>query len=345
MIDNVVPLGNTQRGFTRMDNSIMEALAAVDLPAREFRVVMAIARQTIGYNVESKRLSADEIGKLTNMRRDVVSKAISHLLERRIIFRVGGSRGELGVSPVSEWSFYEEKKARLSETKSSHSAQIVSLVTDASETKTATSLLYTKKEPLVTVPSEQITAPQGGETPSDDQLPEDHDETPKQEEPKPAAVSFDGEDFQVSSDLITKWAKAYAPVDVETEIVRAAAWASGAKPKKDWRRFLVNWLARAHRKAAGTVNEAGVPVDKIIDLYQRVCPNLPKVAVASDKTLRGLIVERWTEAETHQNSQFWKTIFDKANRLSQVYYRGANVAPRLEIICSRAVFRQLEEQA
>uniref|UniRef100_A0AB39BZU0 Replication initiation protein n=1 Tax=Pakpunavirus sp. TaxID=2833053 RepID=A0AB39BZU0_9CAUD len=329
-MDNVIQIGNTQRGFTRMDNSIMEALAAVDLPAREFRVVMAIARQTIGYNVESKRLSADEIGKLTNMRRDVVSKAISHLLERRIIFRVGGSRGELGVSPVSEWSFYEEKKARLSETKSSHSAQIVSLVTDASETKTATSLLYTKKEPLVTVPSEQITAPQGGE--------------PAKVE-KDSGVSFDGEDFHVSSDLITKWAKAYAPVDVETEIVRAAAWASGAKPKKDWRRFLVNWMARAHRKAAGTVNEAGVPVDKIIDLYQRVCPNLPKVAVASDKTLRGLIVERWTEAETHQNSQFWKTIFDKANRLSQVYYRGANVAPRLEIICSRAVFRQLEEQA
>jgi len=264
------------------------------------------------------------------MRRDVVSKAISHLLERRIIFRVGGSRGELGVSPSNEWSFYEEKKARLSETKSSHSAQIVSLVTDASETKTATSLLYTKKEPLVTVPSEQITAPQGGE--------------PAQVE-KDSGVSFDGEDFHVSSDLITKWAKAYAPVDVETEIVRAAAWASGAKPKKDWRRFLVNWMARAHRKAAGTVNEAGVPVDKIIDLYQRVCPNLPKVSVASDKTLRGLIVERWTEAETHQNSQFWKTIFDKANRLSQVYYRGANVAPRLEIICSRAVFRQLEEQA
>jgi len=31
-----------------MDNSIMEALAAVDLPVREFRVVMAIAGQIIG---------------------------------------------------------------------------------------------------------------------------------------------------------------------------------------------------------------------------------------------------------------------------------------------------------
>lgn len=327
---NVIQIGNTQRGFTRMDNSIMEALAAVDLPAREFRVVMAIARQTIGYQVESKRLSADEIANLTNMRRDVVSKAISHLLERRVIFRVGGSRGELGVSPSKEWSFYEEKKARLTETKTSHSAQIVSLVTDASETKTATSLLYTKKEPLVTVPSEQITAPQGG------------DVTPAE---KTTGVSFNGEDFEVSSDLITKWATAYAPIDVEAEIKRAAAWASGSKPKKDWRRFLVNWLGREFKRNPNGVSEAGVPVDKIIDLYHRICPTLAKVAVESDKTLRSLIVERWAEAEGHQNSQFWKTIFDKANRMSQVYFRGANVAPRLEIICSRAVFRQLEEQA
>ncbi|MGE4335323.1 MAG: replication protein [Pigmentiphaga sp.] len=329
MIDNVVPLGNTQRGFTRMDNSIMEALAAVDLPAREFRVVMAIARQTIGYNVESKRLSADEIGKLTNMRRDVVSKAISHLLERRIIFRVGGSRGELGVSPSKEWIFYEEKKARLTETKSSHSAQIVSLVSEASETKTATSLLYTKKEPLVTVPSEQITAPQGGE--------------PAQVE-KDSGVSFNGEDFHVSPDLITKWAKAYAPVDVETEIVRAAAWASANRPKKDWRRFLVKWLGSAHRKAAGNVNEAGVPVDQIIDLYHRVCPNLPAVTVKTDKALRSMIVERWNEAPAHQSGKgFWLPFFEKANNRSQVFYRGQNVVPRLEALVSRAVFREISE--
>lgn len=313
-----------------MDNSILEALAAVDLPAREFRVVMAIARQTIGYNVDSKRLSADQIGKLTNMRRDVVSKAVSHLLERRIVFRVGGSRGELGISPAREWSFYEEKNARLSETKSSHSAQIVSMRQDASETETANSLLYTKKEPLVTVPSEQITAPQGGESaPSE----------------KYSDVSFDGEDFEVSPDLITKWADAYAPVDVEAEIKRAASWAAGAKRKKDYRRFLVNWLAREFRKSANGISESGVPVDKIIGLYHRVCPNLARVAVESDKTLRALIVERWNESETHQNSQFWKGIFGKANLLSDVFYRGSRVAPRLEVVCSRAVFRQLEEQA
>lgn len=157
--DNIVQL-NSSRGFTRMDNSLMEALATVDLPARELRVLMAIARQTIGYQLETKRLTADDIGKQTNMRRDVTSKAISHLLERRIIYRVGGSRGDIGISPVREWAFYEEKQPNLTETKTSHSAQIVSLRPESSETKTATSHLYTKKEPLLTLPSEEINPPQ-----------------------------------------------------------------------------------------------------------------------------------------------------------------------------------------
>ncbi|MDQ0124676.1 phage replication O-like protein O [Pseudomonas lini] len=157
--DNIVNL-NSSRGFTRMDNSLMEALATVDLPARELRVLMAIARQTIGYQLETKRLTADEIGKHTNMRRDVTSKAISHLLERRIIYRVGGSRGDIGISPIREWSFYEKKPSNLTETKSSHSAQIVSLRPETSETKTATSLLYGKKEPLLTLSSKEINPPQ-----------------------------------------------------------------------------------------------------------------------------------------------------------------------------------------
>lgn len=155
-----------------MDNNLMEALSTVDLPARELRVVMAIARQTIGFQLETRRLSADDLGKLTNMRRDVTSKAISHLLERRVIYRVGGSRGEIGIAPCSEWSFYEQKQGRLTETKASHSDNIVSLRQESSETKTATCLLYTKKEPLVTLPAVEITPPQAESSPAAEAKPE-----------------------------------------------------------------------------------------------------------------------------------------------------------------------------
>lgn len=312
---------NSQQGFTRMDNGILDALLAIDLPARELKVALYIAKRTLNFQAGPSRIKAAEVSKATNIHPDVVSRAISSLLKRRVIFREGGSRGEIGLADQKEWVFVECP----SRTNLSDSDKKVVSIDDAKLTKTDNSLLYSKKEPLVTVPTEQITAPQGAITPD--------------------GVSFDGEDFQVADTLIAKWAKAYAPVDVEAELVRAAVWASGNRPKKDWRRFLVNWLGRAHKRVAKGADETGVPVDKIIDLYHRDCPNLPAVSVRDDQILRALIVERWNEVESHQASAFWKTIFARANRTNQVYYRGANVVPRLEVICSRAVFRQLEEQA
>ena len=304
-----------------MDNGILDALLAIDLPARELKVALYIAKRTLNFQAGPSRIKAAEVSKATNIHPDVVSRAISSLLKRRVIFRDGGSRGEIGLADPKEWVFVECP----SRTNLSDSDKKVVSIDDAKLTKTDDSLLYSKKEPLVTVPTEQITAPQGAITPD--------------------GVSFDGEDFQVTDTLIAKWAKAYAPVDVEAELVRAAVWASGNRPKKDWRRFLVNWLGRAHKRVAKGADETGVPVDKIIDLYHRDCPNLPAVSVRDDQILRALIVERWNEVESHQASAFWKTIFARANRTNQVYYRGANVVPRLEVICSRTVFRQLEEQA
>lgn len=327
-MSNVTQLRNTG-GFTRMDNQLMEALAEVHLSPAEFKTLHAIARLTIGFHLQERRITADEIAKKTNLLPAHVSRAISSLLARRVLYRVGGSRGDIGICKPSEWVYQETKKAKSNQSISVETTNIGNLATVTKLPISDDSHLYTKEIPLVTVPSEQITAPQGG--------------APAQVE-KDSGVSFNGEDFQVSSDLITKWAKAYAPVDVETEIVRAAAWASANRPKKDWRRFLVKWLGSAHRKAAGTVNEAGVPVDQIIDLYHRVCPSLPAVTVKTDKALRSMIVERWNEAEAHKSGKsFWLPYFEKANNRSQVFYRGQNVVPRLEALVSRAVFREISE--
>ena len=158
-------------------------------------------------------------------------------------------------------------------------------------------------------------------------------------------VEFDGVDFKVSAHLITKWEQAFPAVNVELEIERAAVWAisNPNRAKKDWRKFLSNWLAKASPAA---VPEGTCPVDKIIDLYHQSCPNLPAVSVAGDKALRSMIVERWNESPAHQSGQnFWQPFFLKANRRSHVFYRGQNVVPRLEALVSRAVFREIAEAA
>jgi hypothetical protein len=59
-----------------------------------------------------------------------------------------------------------------------------------------------------------------------------------------------------------------------------------------------------------------------------------------------MIAERWNESSAHQSGQgFWLGFFQKANNRSQVFFRGANVTPRLEALVSRAVFREISEAA
>lgn len=321
-------------GFTRMDNQLMDALAAVHLSPAEFKTIHAIARLVIGYNLTERRITADEVAKMTNILPAHVSRAISSLLARRVLYRVGGSRGEIGICSPSEWVYQEPKKEQSNQPKSVETTKIGNSDNVTKLPISDDSLLYTKEKPLVTVPTEQITAPQGAEP------------APIEAETKAKQVEFNGEGFEVDADLITKWAQAYAPIDVEAEIKRAAAWASGSKPKKDWRRFLVNWLGREFKRNPNGASEAGVPVDKIIELYHRVCPNLPAVTVVSDRVLRSMIAERWNESPAHQSGQgFWLPFFQKANNRSQVFFRGTNVAPRLEALVSRAVFREISEAA
>lgn len=159
----------------------------------------------------------------------------------------------------------------------------------------------------------------------------------------PPSVRFDGTDFHVCESLLTKWAKAFPEVNIDLEIERASVWAASNPPKKDWQRFLSTWLSK---KSGSSVDESSVPVDQIIALYHKVCPNLPVVTVPGDKVLRSMIVERWNESPDHQSGQnFWLGFFQKANSRNQVFFRGQNVAPRLEALVSRAVFREISEAA
>jgi hypothetical protein len=56
--------------------------------------------------------------------------------------------------------------------------------------------------------------------------------------------------FTVSQDLLALWASAYPAVDVALELTQAHAWAvaNPEKRKKNWRRFLTNWMAREQER-------------------------------------------------------------------------------------------------
>jgi phage replication O-like protein O len=121
IMTNIIPLRNTG-GFTRMDNNLYEALIGAELSGRELRVALAIHRQTAGYNIEHSRIAASVVAEMSGIRREHVSRIISELLRQRVLYRVGGSKGPLGVSPANEWRIDSKDHGQSKELKAAQSA-------------------------------------------------------------------------------------------------------------------------------------------------------------------------------------------------------------------------------
>src|SRR5262245_59917815 len=75
-------------GYTRIPNEILEALARAPLSAREHRVVLAVVRQTYGWNRTATPLSAYRLAQFVGVdasQRTKVSRTLSRLKARGIL--------------------------------------------------------------------------------------------------------------------------------------------------------------------------------------------------------------------------------------------------------------------
>ncbi len=141
----------------------MDGLLAIDLPAREMKIVLYVAKATINYGTGAQRIPATDIAKAIHAHPDTVSKAVSSLLRRRVLFREGGARGDIGVNDPKDWVYVIEPK----QTKTADSAEVVRIGDESKQTKTADSLLYSKNlTPYVFLPSEENTCPPSDEQPA-----------------------------------------------------------------------------------------------------------------------------------------------------------------------------------
>lgn len=146
-----------------MDNQLMDGLLAIDLPAREMKIVLYVAKATINFGAGAQRIPATDIAKAINAHPDSVSKAVSSLLRRRVLFREGGARGDIGVNDPKDWVYVTEPK----QTKTAESAEVVRIGEESRQTKTADSLLYSKNlTPYENLPSEDISFPPSDERPA-----------------------------------------------------------------------------------------------------------------------------------------------------------------------------------
>lgn len=73
-------------GYSRIDNGLLENLAASDLNGSELRVVLALFRKIQGWNKISDKISRSQIMELTKLSRATVTRSLKNLIKKGIIF-------------------------------------------------------------------------------------------------------------------------------------------------------------------------------------------------------------------------------------------------------------------
>ena len=78
-------MGDSKKGFMRLPNDIAEAISATALSGGEYRVLLAIMRQTYGFNRIEKDISLLQIQKITGLAKGSASRALAMLKDKNII--------------------------------------------------------------------------------------------------------------------------------------------------------------------------------------------------------------------------------------------------------------------
>lgn len=94
---------DTDNGFTRIANELLEAIASADLTARQLKLMLAYVRKTYGFNKKSDRIADEQIAQLTGLSRQNVNKAKKELLSMNCLLMEGS---QIGINKeVSAWQF------------------------------------------------------------------------------------------------------------------------------------------------------------------------------------------------------------------------------------------------
>ena len=78
-------MGASKIGFVKMPNDIFEAILAAELTGGEIKVLLAVIRQTLGFNVTEKPISVSQLQSMTGLAKGVTYRALTMLKNRNIV--------------------------------------------------------------------------------------------------------------------------------------------------------------------------------------------------------------------------------------------------------------------
>lgn len=110
---------DTDDGYFKLANQLMDALCSIDLNGRQFRLVNAVMRLTYGWKRSQVAFDREELSGLTGIKLDEVSRLKNALVKCQILIEDGK---EIGLNPfISDWSAPLKRTAK---TVQSHSKTV-----------------------------------------------------------------------------------------------------------------------------------------------------------------------------------------------------------------------------
>lgn len=86
----------TENGYTRIANELLEAIMSYPFSRREFALILAIIRKTYGFSRKEDAVSGWQLSEMTKIDRSHVSKSLSSLIEKNIIHKSDRCRNSHG---------------------------------------------------------------------------------------------------------------------------------------------------------------------------------------------------------------------------------------------------------
>ena len=85
--------------FTRVPNVLLEGVLKADLTKTQLKIVMAVCRQTYGWDKDYESITVTKLSEMTNCSERQVKRDVKYLVEEDFLLEVGKGRGrKLGVN-------------------------------------------------------------------------------------------------------------------------------------------------------------------------------------------------------------------------------------------------------
>lgn len=96
-------VADTDDGYTRIANELLEAVMSADLTARQLKVALAVMRKTYGFGKKTDRITNTQIAGMTGIHHTHVCTAKNEMIAMNVIITSGS---QIGINKVvSDWNF------------------------------------------------------------------------------------------------------------------------------------------------------------------------------------------------------------------------------------------------